>query len=142
MSRSRFSFFLTLVACALIATSCSEATTAPTKLSATLRVVQLSTDSERLAWPLTPAVRGGTAIVVRGTAIVPCGRAVVQATRLGDEIDVAVVPDAAEEVCPAVVSPAVPFEVTVAGLATGRYDVHATAAGLTGEADWQVSVGP
>jgi len=130
-----------LLAAAAVA-ACSDAT-APQPLVVDIRTVSFSTLAEASAWPTTPTVDGGTTIRVRGTAIYGCAAPVATAERRGKRIDVAITGNDVGIYCTAnlmAVQPA--FEATVKGMDPGDYLVHVTVDGLSGSADWVVTVTP
>ena len=134
----RFWIAASLVAAPLLG-GCSDAT-APHPLVVEIRTVDFSSPAERDAWPTTPTVEGGTTIRVRGSAYVGCAGPTATGVRRGKRIDVAIEGNA-DVFCLATLVTASPaFEATVSGLDPGEYLVHVTVAGLSGSADWVVTV--
>lgn len=130
---------IALLAGTALLAGCSE-TTAPHPIAATVREVSFASEAERLAWPNTPSVEGGTQIRIRGTAYVGCGGIAADAVDRGGRIDVAVRAANADAICLAIVAPNPAYEVTLTGVPAGQHVVRVTVAGYEGAAEWVVTV--
>ncbi len=109
-------------------------------LTASAERVPLPTEAERSAWPFTPTVSGGSAVVVRGFVDASCSPLRAEASRSGQSVTVSIAPQEPNAVCPAIWASWQPFRATVTGLEPGTYQVQALVAGHKGRAEFAATI--
>lgn len=131
---------LNAVAVAVVAACQSSTGLEADVLTASAERVSLQTDAERSAWPFTPTVSGGSAVVVRGFVDASCSPLRAEASRSGQSVTVSIAPQEPNAVCPAIWTSWQPFRATVTGLEPGTYRVQALVAGHQGRAEFAVTI--
>jgi len=92
-------------------------------LTISLRTVTFATQAERAAWPPSPTIEDGEALVVRGWAFPGCGRPEAHVQRRDNVVGVEIRAVDTDRLCLAIIHSS-PVEATVSGLAPGVYRVR------------------